>query len=88
MTKPEEPFYESKDRIEVDCYRFKVEILKDGSLKIYAFNSRTKGDVCILIKSDKITLTWEYGKEKDILKERIAEIVFERVLGEGIEDEL
>lgn len=73
------PFLIEKDRVLVDCYRFKIEMSSEGQIRVYAYNPREKGDVLILFESDKIRLNWEHGKEKEILKERLTEVVFEKV---------
>lgn len=76
------PFLIEKERVVVDCYRFKIEINSEGQIRIYAYNTSKKGDVCILFEPNKIKLNWEYGKEKEVLKERLREIVFEKVFEE------
>jgi len=75
------PIVEDGDRIVIDCYRVKVELTKDGEVRFYAYNARNKGDVLVLVKSDKILLTWEHGgnKTKEILKERMKQVVFSKV---------
>ena len=75
------PIMEDGDRILIDCYRLKIELTRDGQVRVYAFNPRNKGDVLIQIKSDKILLTWEHEKHKtkEILKERMKQVVFSKV---------
>jgi len=72
MQKPKEnPVrIESEDRIEVDCYRFKMDVTKEGYVRIYAFNPSTKGDVEIIIEgrfSQAIISREGYRKRKEIL---------------------
>jgi len=74
-----DPVTIDNDKVLIDCYRFKIEITKEGYLKIYAFNPRARGDVLVLIKPDKIELTWEDGRTKEILKERLATVVFNKL---------
>lgn len=83
MKRKVNPVVIEEERVLVDCYRFKIEITDEGLIRVYAFNSRDKGDVEIILSPFKILLTKEIdGKLEEILKGRMAEIVYKKVLEE------
>jgi len=61
---------ESEDRIEVECFRFKMDVTKDGYIRICALNPSTIGDVEIIIEgqfSQTIVSREGYRKRKEVL---------------------
>jgi len=71
LRKKYNPVIIEEDIVTVDCYRFKMEVTKEGFLRIYAFNSSEKGDVQIIVEGrlSRVLLTQEGRKgEKEVLE--------------------
>lgn len=79
LKKADRPFSIDDSQVLVDCYRFKIEITKEGYIRLYAYNESKKGDIMVVVKPDSLVLVWEKGFRKEILKERLQKVIFSKL---------